>query len=88
MAFSQLLLRVVGRLDGAVGDFVGCVVAGCGERECGFEQDVGFVPVDVVGDEDFIGVGVEGDFLDEFGALPGAGYLNAGAHGAAFDDLD
>ena len=88
LAFSQLLLRVVGRCDGSVGDLIGGVVAGCGEWESGLEQDVGFVPVDVVGDEDFVGSGVEGDFLDEFGALPGARDLNAGAHGAAFDDLD
>ena len=62
-----------GALDGAVGDLVGGFGAGGGEGEGGFEEDVGFVPVDVVVDDDGVGVGVEGDVLDEFGGLPGAG---------------
>ncbi len=56
---------MVGRADGTVGNFVGGLVAGGGEREGGFEEDVGFVPVDVVVDVDGVGSGVEGDVLDE-----------------------
>ena len=62
-----------GALDGAVGDFVGGFGCGGGEREGGFEEDVGLVPVDVVVDDDGVGVGVEGDVLDELRGLPGAG---------------
>jgi hypothetical protein len=77
-----------GTLDGAVGDFVGGVGAGCGEREGGLEEDVGFVPVDVVVDDDGVGVGGEGDVLHEVGALPGAFETDGGAHGAVLDELD
>ncbi len=62
------LPRVVaegGAFDGAVGDLVGGFRAGCGEGECGFEEDVGLVPVDVVVDDDGVGSGVEGDVLNE-----------------------
>ena len=45
-----------GALDGAVGDLVGGFGAGGGEWEGGFEEDVGFVPVDVVVDADGVGV--------------------------------
>ena len=52
--FELRLLPAIGALsgplDGAVGDFVGGVVALDCEREGGFEEDVGFVPVDFVVD--------------------------------------
>ena len=77
-----------GAFDGAVGDLVGGFRAGCGEGECGLEEDVGFVPVDVVVDDDGVGVGVEGDVLDEFRGLPGAGDADGFAEGAVVDEGD
>ena len=75
-----------GAFDGAVGDFISCVIAGDGQREGGFEEDVGFVPVDFVVDVDQIAV--EADGLDEFRALPGTRDTDAGACGFGINQLD
>ncbi len=53
-----------------------------------FEEDVGLVPVDVVVDEDGVGVGVEGDVLDELGGLPGAGDADGVAERPFAEDSD
>jgi len=46
------------------------------------------VPVDVVGDVDVVGPGVEGDGLGEFGILPVARDEDGLAEGAVPDDMD
>ena len=82
-------MRSGGALDVAVGDLVGGLGAGGGEREGGFEEDVGLVPVDCGGDADEVGVGVEGDVLDEVGLAPGAGDADGRAQGAVVgEELD
>jgi hypothetical protein len=75
-----------GALDVAVGDLVGGLGAGGGEREGGLEEDVGLVPVDGGGDADYVAAGVEGDVLDEVGLAPGAGDADGLAEGAVVGD--
>ena len=65
-----------GALDFAVSDVVGGVVALCAKRERGLEENVGFVPVDLIVDIDLTIGGSEADGLDELGVLPGAGYAD------------
>ena len=54
LGFFPTVIAGGGAFDGAVGDFVGREGTAGGQREGGFEQDVGFVPVDVVVDVDLV----------------------------------
>src|SRR5580700_8043437 len=88
LGFLPGVVAAGGALDGAVGNFVGGFGAGGCEWECGFEEDVGLVPVDVVVDEDSVCSRVEGDVLDEFGGLPGAGDSDGFTQGAVGEEGD
>ena len=65
--FEACLLEAVvasGRaLDRAVGNFIGCRFVCGGERKGRLEEDVLFVPVEVIVDDEFVGVGVENQVL-------------------------
>jgi len=69
-AFSHELLRVVGRSDGAIGNFVGSKWTRSSEREGCLKKDVGLVPVDVVVDVDLIGIFIHANRLNKTRALP------------------
>ncbi len=88
LGFLEAVVAGGGAFDGAVGDFVGGLVGGVGEGEGGFEEGVFFVPVDGVFDADGVGVGVEGDVLDEVRRLPGAGDADGLAERAVGEDGD
>src|ERR1700751_3672601 len=65
LGFLPAVVASGGTVDCAVRNLVGGVGAGGDEWNRGLQQDVGFVPVDVVGDVDTIEVGVEADVLNE-----------------------
>ena len=88
LGFLERVVAGSGALDGAVRDFVGGFGTGVGEREGGFEEDVLFVPVDVVGDADGVGPGVKRDVLDEMRGLPCPLDADGLAEWAVFDELD
>ena len=70
LGFFPTVIAGGGAFDGAVGDFVGREGTAGGQREGGFEQDVGFVPVDVVVDVDMSEPRAETMVCDELGILP------------------
>src|SRR5277367_2350768 len=74
--------------DAAVWDFVGGLIAGCGQRESRFEQYVVLMPVDVVDDVDLVRTGGELNLLYELRFRPMAGHLDRGACRTLLDQLD
>jgi hypothetical protein len=54
-----------GAFNAAERNLIRGMVAGCGQRESGFQQNVGLMPVDVVHHVDLIGSGIQRDVLHE-----------------------
>src|SRR3981189_3143584 len=75
-------------MGGGAAGWRGACGRGGGEWEGGLKEDVSLVPVDVVDYVDGVGVGVEGDVLNDLRALPGTGDPDDGAHWVVRDEFD
>src|SRR5271170_1860484 len=74
--------------DAAVWDFVGGLIAGRCQRKGRFQQDVVFMPINVVDDVDLIRAGGKLYLLHELGLRPMARYPNRSECRALLNQID